>query len=162
MPNEQVVELERRTAYLGVEVQSTWLKAAVLDDFHHCECGGIRVSRHLISIPAKKGVALVGVDASQLPVDAAVAQLMLEGVACQRRMVRLDVELEEGLQVIAAQECQRVRCIEVVLMLGRLESLGLNEEPVSYTHLRAHETRHELVCRLLLAKNKICLKKKKQ
>src|SRR5450756_355880 len=25
---------------------------------------------------------------------------------------------------------------------------------VSYTHLRAHETRHELVCRLLLAKKK--------
>src|SRR5450756_138599 len=24
------------------------------------------------------------------------------------------------------------------------------EEPVSYTHLRAHETRHDLVCRLLL------------
>src|SRR5450756_2972390 len=30
-------------------------------------------------------------------------------------------------------------------------------EPVSYTHLRAHETRHDLVCRLLLEK-----KKKKQ
>ena len=31
--------------------------------------------------------------------------------------------------------------------------------PVSYTHLRAHETRHDLVCRLLLEKKKyqICL-----
>src|SRR5450756_2886692 len=28
-----------------------------------------------------------------------------------------------------------------------LDTLG---EPVSYTHLRAHETRHDLVCRLLL------------
>src|SRR5450756_3055867 len=26
--------------------------------------------------------------------------------------------------------------------------------PVSYTHLRAHETRHDLVCRLLLEKKK--------
>src|SRR5450756_1926977 len=26
--------------------------------------------------------------------------------------------------------------------------------PISYTHLRAHETRHELVCRLLLEKKK--------
>src|SRR5450759_5751667 len=25
-----------------------------------------------------------------------------------------------------------------------------DQEPVSYTHLRAHETRHDLVCRLLL------------
>src|SRR5450756_2935985 len=29
---------------------------------------------------------------------------------------------------------------------------------VSYTHLRAHETRHDLVCRLLLEKKKIKLK----
>src|SRR5665648_1181560 len=26
--------------------------------------------------------------------------------------------------------------------------------PVSYTHLRAHETRHDIVCRLLLEKKK--------
>ena len=28
------------------------------------------------------------------------------------------------------------------------------QAPVSYTHLRAHETRHDLVCRLLLEKKK--------
>src|SRR5659263_716239 len=27
---------------------------------------------------------------------------------------------------------------------------NMYKEPVSYTHLRAHETRHDLVCRLLL------------
>src|SRR5450756_2920503 len=32
--------------------------------------------------------------------------------------------------------------------------------PVSYTHLRAHETRHELVCRLLLEKKKTHKKKR--
>src|SRR5450756_2604079 len=32
--------------------------------------------------------------------------------------------------------------------------------PVSYTHLRAHETRHDLVCRLLLEKKKTQRKKK--
>ena len=30
----------------------------------------------------------------------------------------------------------------------------LNTGTVSYTHLRAHETRHDLVCRLLLEKKK--------
>ena len=30
----------------------------------------------------------------------------------------------------------------------------IKAEPVSYTHLRAHETRHDLVCRLLLEKKK--------
>src|SRR5450756_3053976 len=31
---------------------------------------------------------------------------------------------------------------------------GEGHTPVSYTHLRAHETRHDLVCRLLLDKKK--------
>src|SRR5665648_812778 len=34
---------------------------------------------------------------------------------------------------------------------GAIEkNMGLTTDPVSYTHLRAHETRHDLVCRLLL------------
>src|SRR5659263_69547 len=33
--------------------------------------------------------------------------------------------------------------------------LGVAPTTVSYTHLRAHETRHDLVCRLLLEKKKI-------
>src|SRR5450756_3049015 len=33
---------------------------------------------------------------------------------------------------------------------------------VSYTHLRAHETRHDLVCRLLLEKKKKRTQKNKQ
>src|SRR5450756_2772523 len=33
-------------------------------------------------------------------------------------------------------------------------ALAHDPMPVSYTHLRAHETRHDLVCRLLLEKKK--------
>src|SRR5450759_5967135 len=32
------------------------------------------------------------------------------------------------------------------------KALAILKHPVSYTHLRAHETRHDLVCRLLLEK----------
>ena len=32
--------------------------------------------------------------------------------------------------------------------------IDFKSTPVSYTHLRAHETRHDLVCRLLLEKKK--------
>ena len=35
---------------------------------------------------------------------------------------------------------------------GRLFAVGISYDSVSYTHLRAHETRHDLVCRLLLEK----------
>jgi len=37
------------------------------------------------------------------------------------------------------------------------EGLGMALQPVSYTHLRAHETRHDLVCRLLLEKKKLTM-----
>src|SRR5665648_1175368 len=37
-------------------------------------------------------------------------------------------------------------------MIRKSTSVGL--QAVSYTHLRAHETRHDLVCRLLLEKKK--------
>src|SRR5450756_1301273 len=33
---------------------------------------------------------------------------------------------------------------------GRTAPFGVGHRAVSYTHLRAHETRHDLVCRLLL------------
>src|SRR5450759_5220665 len=37
--------------------------------------------------------------------------------------------------------------------LDKIKAINPNI-PVSYTHLRAHETRHDLVCRLLLEKKK--------
>ena len=45
-----------------------------------------------------------------------------------------------------------------VRLADRLEAAGITNEAVleavSYTHLRAHETREDLVCRLLLEKKK--------
>src|SRR5678816_4774066 len=38
-----------------------------------------------------------------------------------------------------------------------IESPGYYQHPVSYTHLRAHETPEHLVCRLLLEKKKIVI-----
>src|SRR5659263_113145 len=45
-----------------------------------------------------------------------------------------------------------------------INTMGTSIIPVSYTHLRAHETRHDLVCRLLLEKKKKkkTIKKKKK
>src|SRR5450756_1223192 len=60
-------------------------------------------------------------------------------------LLRQRQELErggsQGLQVHRVREPQGVRSDQGLL-------------PVSYTHLRAHETRHDLVCRLLLEKKK--------
>src|SRR5659263_714165 len=43
-----------------------------------------------------------------------------------------------------------------------IKQLSTSVEAVSYTHLRAHETRHDLVCRLLLEKKKKQTKKTKK
>ena len=47
-------------------------------------------------------------------------------------------------------------------LFGRLKKEGhdITESPVSYTHLRAHETVLDLVCRLLLEKKQQNKKKK--
>src|SRR5450759_5844472 len=37
---------------------------------------------------------------------------------------------------------------------SKILEIGEGTSAVSYTHLRAHETRHDLVCRLLLEKKK--------
>src|SRR5660398_298605 len=43
---------------------------------------------------------------------------------------------------------------------GRPPARDITSGPVSYTHLRAHETKANLVCRLLLEKKKKTIKKK--
>ena len=56
--------------------------------------------------------------------------------------------------VPAGEDCDYARFVESVdaLVMGRASF-----DTVSYTHLRAHETVLDLVCRLLLEKKKITL-----
>src|SRR5450756_179861 len=63
----------------------------------------------------------------------------LPAMLTQKQLSELDFKLEDGA---------------LVVVRGTLT-------PVSYTHLRAHETRHDLVCRLLLEKKKTKYQKKK-
>src|SRR5450759_617568 len=46
--------------------------------------------------------------------------------------------------------CDRISVDELSYLEGIAQEIGRRSGPVSYTHLRAHETRHDLVCRLLL------------
>src|SRR5450759_5852926 len=53
---------------------------------------------------------------------------------------------------MAPDQCELQRLSSQAAAAQRAGDRG-KRIPVSYTHLRAHETRHELVCRLLLEKN---------
>src|SRR5450756_2813469 len=67
-----------------------------------------------------------------------------------------------GTSVVANQYAEGYFCVDVtpgeglyVIDNHAAATTGANAyNPVSYTHLRAHETRHDLVCRLLLEKKK--------
>src|SRR5450756_2742490 len=44
--------------------------------------------------------------------------------------------------------------VDALMGMDLPAGVDIEIKPVSYTHLRAHETRHDLVCRLLLEKKK--------
>ena len=60
-------------------------------------------------------------------------------------------------------QLDKLDCTVAIIKNARSDKMGKKDilkvecdvnMPVSYTHLRAHETRHDLVCRLLLEKKK--------
>ena len=58
--------------------------------------------------------------------------------------------IRQGITRAIATQSRTIRLpVHVTEKLNRIKRV-----PVSYTHLRAHETRHDLVCRLLLEKKK--------
>src|SRR5450756_2120215 len=61
------------------------------------------------------------------------------------------LEVENDVLVVLVQERPAIAQIDID---GSKEFTKENLKAVSYTHLRAHETRHDLVCRLLLEKKK--------
>src|SRR5450759_2173535 len=58
-----------------------------------------------------------------------------------------NIKIEEG--VFLNKTKPKIRFISYLTRIAAILFI-----PVSYTHLRAHETRHDLVCRLLLEKKK--------
>ena len=65
-----------------------------------------------------------------------------------------DVYKRQAQNVVHRQEAPGVGVAGVVAIVAQDEVLPFGHNPVSYTHLRAHETVLDLVCRLLLEKKK--------
>ena len=78
--------------------------------------------------------------------------------------IDLTFDLDAAKTVVTAESkvSRHAAASDVPLRLDGEDLTLIALQAVSYTHLRAHETRHDLVCRLLLEKKKkiICLKKK--
>src|SRR5665811_2507797 len=67
-------------------------------------------------------------------------------------------EVREKIKAIAQEQGQVLDCSHLLVFAAWND---YTPEPVSYTHLRAHETVLDLVCRLLLEKKKQKNKKNK-
>src|SRR5450756_2799161 len=70
-------------------------------------------------------------------------------VNCITRLVSGQYAPASARRSTAAWKTRSVRSSSVLMMVSLSHLIS-----VSYTHLRAHETRHDLVCRLLLEKKK--------
>src|SRR5659263_263908 len=71
----------------------------------------------------------------------------------KKRKAQVDRRGVEGVHRVLQFHCERI--VDVQALGGPDQDLGeVGVDAVSYTHLRAHETRHDLVCRLLLEKKK--------
>ena len=125
---EEIDRLVALAAHFGIEVYPARRNAAMLEDGEHALGGEINVGWELVGVPAEEQITGVGVDGAEEALAAGVVELVLHGVAGQRGVVGLNVELHVIFQTVGADEVQARGGIKVVLVLGRLLRLGLEEE----------------------------------
>ena len=128
MAEQQIARIDRLAAHLRIEVEAARREAALLEDEieRRHELG--RVVGELVGVPAGLIVVAVGVDGTEHPERRRERDLMLEGMVRQHRMADFDIELDLALEAEALQEAEHGRDVEVVLMLGRLLRLGLDQD----------------------------------
>ena len=84
--------------------------------------------RELVGVPAVLRVAAVRVDRAEQVVGGRVGDFVVERVAGEGRVVRLDVDLVLGFEPVAAEKTVDDGDVVVVLMLRRLHRLRLDQQ----------------------------------
>ena len=72
----------------------------------------------------------------------------------QIQVVQLDISNSETTTVVRFSISETEDCYNLLLCGSPVMATRQSPDAVSYTHLRAHETGRNLVCRLLLEKKK--------
>ena len=128
MAVEQIDRVHRLATHLGVEVEAAGGEAARPDDLQHRQRQFLDRVGELVRIPAILVVTAIGVDRPENAQGPSGRDLMLEGVPGQRGVVRLDIDLHFVLEAIGLEEAVHGRRVEVILMLGRLVRLRLDQD----------------------------------
>ena len=146
MPMEQVHLVEALAAHLGIEVIAAVLEPARLEDFIGGQGHLLDAVGELVGVPTVLRVAAVGVDAAEDPQRHGGGDLMMKTVPGQRRVVGLDVHFDFVFQAVLMQEAEHSGAVVIVLVLGRLLGLGLDQQVtrkadlVLVLHHHAHKT----------------------
>src|SRR5450756_3075953 len=91
--------------------------------------------------------SVVGPDGMSGPCSAGSVRVVLPAQAAAAWAGRAQCASCERLMYTAVSRVKMYACRTATKISNRVKA-------VSYTHLRAHETRHDIVCRLLLEKKK--------
>ena len=125
---EEVGAVHALPAELGVEQEASRLEPAAAEDLVDRQAHLVDRVGELVGVPAVLRVAAVGIDRAEDPVVEGIGDLVVERVARQGGVVDLDVDPELVEQVVTVQEAVDGRAVVVVLVLGRLLRLGLEQQ----------------------------------
>ena len=125
---EQVRPVDALAAQLRVEVEAAGRDPAGAEDLVERQDEVFDRVRELVGVPPVLWVAAIGIDAAEHVQRGGEGDLVVEAVPGERRVVRLDVGLVLAVEAVADEEAVDGRDVVVVLVLGRLHRLGLDEE----------------------------------
>ena len=148
---DEIDRIDRLAADLGVEVEPAGREAAVAQNLvqHQGQLAGVH--RELVGVPAQQRIAPVEVDRAEDAERIGERDFVLERVAGEVGVVLLDVDFHVFGQPPFLQEAVDGRDVIVVLVLGRLARLGLDEQRsleadlVLVLHRHGQEAAHLLV-----------------
>ncbi|CAB5370609.1 unnamed protein product [Rhizophagus irregularis] len=135
MAIEQVDRVHRLAPHLGIEIEAAGGEPARAQDFEIGERQFLDRIGELIGVPAILRIAAVRIDRAEDAERRCGGDLVLEGVAGEGCVVRLDIDLHFILKAIALEETVHRSGVKVVLVLGRLERLGFDQDRAGETDL---------------------------
>src|SRR5450756_237267 len=109
----------------------------------------MRCSRHHFSRESTRVSQAHGSQKFTVPTSMALAPASMNSITSSAVLMP-PIPMTGIFTALAASHTMR----RAIGLMAGPDSPAVTLETVSYTHLRAHETRHDLVCRLLLEKKK--------
>lgn len=104
MSQEDIIQIGRVTACLGIEVRTSGSQAACFEDNQPSLCQFVDVNRELVRIPTILIITAVRIDAAQHTGIGGSLKLMFECMSGQCGMVHFDIDGKIFVEAIMAQE----------------------------------------------------------